>query len=630
MRNSLYLSLLRAAALGAMGSTAAAAAEESANAVVVTATFVPTPQEQLGSSMTVITADDIAARQQQTLPDVLRNVPGLNIVQTGGPGGTTSLFMRGTNTNHTKVLVDGIDVTDPSNAQAVFDFGQFLTQDIERVEILRGPQSGLYGSDAIGGVINIITRSGAGPAQLSGSAQAGSFATFDQSGNLSGSADQLHYSASLEHLHSGATPVTPLDLLLPGERRNDDYYDNLTASTKLGLDVTQDFDLGLVARHTETHLRYTGEDFSTFPGFPEAQQSASNTNEYYARVTAHQLAFDGRLEQTLGLGYTRDRTADFDPENSLSLDTGERIKVDWRGIVKLAATQTLVLGAEHEHDEISEPLAAAVAISSGYAEWQSQLTDRLYSAVNVRYDANDQFGGKGTFRLAPTYLIHETGTQLKASLGSGFKAPTLAELYQNFPAFFFFGNPNLRPETSLGYDLGVEQALGGELVRLGATYFHNRIRNLIDTAPTGTTYANVGRATTQGVESFLEYHPLKGLRVRVDYTYTEAIDDVLNEELLLRPKHKGSVDAAWQATESLSLDANLLSVGSYIDGNRDFSIPRLRAPGYTVVNLAGNYAVSTHLTLLARIDNLLDRHYENPIGFLKPGVGAFAGIKATL
>jgi vitamin B12 transporter len=205
---------------------ASAELEDGPDTIVVTATRIPTPELQIASSISVITADEIAVRQIQTLPDVLKDVPGLNVVQTGGVGGQTSVFMRGTNSNHTKVLVDGIDVSDPSSPSGTFDFGQFPSQDIQTVEILRGPQSGLYGSDAIGGVINIITKSGSGPAQFSAGAEAGSFDTFNQYAGVSGSLDAFHYVANLEHLHSGETPVTPLDLLAPGERRIDDYYDH--------------------------------------------------------------------------------------------------------------------------------------------------------------------------------------------------------------------------------------------------------------------------------------------------------------------------------------------------------------------------------------------------------------------
>ncbi len=241
--------------------------------IVVTATRVPTPRQQVANSITVVTADDIAAKQLPTLPDVLKDVPGLNVVQSGGPGGQTSVFMRGTDSNHVKVLVDGIDVSDPSSPVDAFDFGQFLTQDIERVEILRGPQSGLYGSDAIGGVINVITKSGEGPAEFTARVEGGSFNTFDQSGGVSGSTDGFHYAANIQHFYSGAMPVTPEDILPPGQPRIDDRYDNVTGSTKLGYDVTENFDLGLVARYTDSELHFTGDNFNYFPSVPDTQQS---------------------------------------------------------------------------------------------------------------------------------------------------------------------------------------------------------------------------------------------------------------------------------------------------------------------------------------------------------------------
>src|ERR1700730_4026431 len=463
------LAAFAAAAVGAEGAGSPESAE-SVESVIVAATRLPTPESEVGSSVTVITAEDIAARQERSLPDILKDVPGLNIVRTGGPGGQAFVFMRGTNNNHTKVLVDGIDVSDPSSSNASFDFSQFLTQDIERVEVLRGPQSGLYGSDAIGGGINVITKSGQGPAQFQASAEGGTFETFNQTAGVRGSVEQFHYNANVEHFDSGATPVTPLDLLAPGEIRNDDYYDNLTAATKLGYAVVQNFDVGLVARYTNSHLRVTGDDFSTFPTFPAAQQTRTSTSEYYSRATAHLVSSDGFLDQTLGVAYTRKRTSTLEPASPQEgLATGERTKIDWQGALKFTQAHTLVLGAEHARDEISEPISASNQIDSGYAELQSQLIRGLYSAINARYDRNDRFGGKVTYRVAPAYLIPGTGTKLKASVGSGFKAPTLSELFQSYPAFFFIANPNLRPETSTGYDVGAEQKLVGESHRVGVT-----------------------------------------------------------------------------------------------------------------------------------------------------------------
>src|SRR6202789_1014690 len=235
MRKSLFLSTT---ALIVFGAATAAFADDNAETIVVTATRVPTPESQIASSITVITAGDIAAKALDTLPDVLAEGPGLNVVQTGGPGGQTAVFTEGMNSNDVKVLVDGIDVSDVSSPTDTFDFGQFLTPDIAKIEILRGPQSGLYGSDAIGGVINIITKSGEGPAQFTAGIEGGSFDTFNQTAGVSGSEDGFHYPANFEHFYSGATPVTPENILAPGEVRNDDRYDNVTASTKLGYDVT--------------------------------------------------------------------------------------------------------------------------------------------------------------------------------------------------------------------------------------------------------------------------------------------------------------------------------------------------------------------------------------------------------
>jgi vitamin B12 transporter len=202
----------------------------------------------------------------------------------------------------------------------------------------------------------------------------------------------------------------------------------------------------------------------------------------------------------------------------------------------------------------------------------------------------------------------------------------LSEMFQSFPDFGFFANPNLRPETSLGWDLGVEQSLLSDALIFGVTYFHNDIKNLIDT--NATTYLNIGRAVTDGVESFVTYRPIQTLSFRLDYTYTQATDQATQQELLRRPKNKESLNTNWQATDRLSLNATLLSVSSWVDTNRDGSIQRLNAPGYTTVDLAALYDLSSHWALTARATNLFNRHYQNPDAFDQPTLGAFAGVKA--
>ncbi len=596
--------------------------------MVVTATRLPTPADQVGSSVTVITREEIERKQQRTLPDALGDVPGLNVVQSGGPGGQASVFIRGTNANQTKVLIDGIDASDPSSSEGAFDFAHVLTGDIERIEVLRGPQSGLYGADAIGGVINIITKRGAGPPHLAASAEGGSFGTFNQAGSASGSLNRFDYALNVQHFHSADTPVTPLGLLPPGRSRIGDAYDNKTFSTRLGAGLTENFDLGLVARYVDTALRFTGDDFSVFPSVPAAAQSESEVRQFITRGTAHLLLFDGRLEQTLGIAYTDYRRRDISPDTEPQFSRGDRVKVDWLGNVNVAPGQIVTLGAENQRDEIrNSPISTQTTTNAGFVQLQSSFAERLFNAVSLRYDDNDRFGSKATYRVAPAWLIPETGTKLKGSVGTGFKPPSLTELFVSFPAFNFFANPNLKPEESLGYDLGFEQAVLADRVRFGATYFHNDIDNLIAINASGTSDINIGKATTYGVESFLAYRPVDPLTLRGDYTYTMAQDAILHEELLRRPKHKASLSASWQVTDAASLTATVLYVGPWVDGNRDFSIPRLKAPGYTIVNLAGSYDLMRGLTAFARVRNLLDRRYEDPTGFQRPGLGVFVGLR---
>jgi len=599
--------------------------------VIVSATRLPTPEDEVASSVTLITGADIEAEQARTLPDILQQVPGLNLVQSGGIGGQTSIFMRGTNSNHVKFYVDGIDVADPSTPADTFNFAHLQLADIERIEVLRGPQSGLYGSDAIGGAISIVTKPGAGPAQLSGSLEGGSFGTFNQTASLRGSADGFNYVVNADHLRSTDTPVTPLDLLPPGVERNPDSYDNKSFSTKLGVQLTSDLDVTAVARYIDTTLLLTGDNFDFFPSVPDATRSRSDTQQLFTRASAHLALFAGRFDETLGVGYTHDRTEDSGPEATPTLTRGDRLKIDWQGNIKLAAGEVLTVGAEHERDAIeASPISAATTTNSGFTQLQSAFGKRFFNTVSVRYDNNDRFGNKTTYRLAPEFVVTESGTTFKGSIGSGFKAPTLDQLFVSFPDFDFFANPNLKPEASVGYDVGFEQALFAKKINFGATYFHNHIRDLINDNSTFTTDVNVDRATTYGSESFIAYTPSAQLALRADYTHTIARDDVLDEGLLRRPTTKASFNATWQAMDALALAATVVYVGPWIDDNRSFTVPPFTASGYATTNVAASYALSRNLSLFARVNNLFDRRYQEPVGFDRPGFGVFAGIKAAL
>jgi vitamin B12 transporter len=598
--------------------------------VVVTATRLPTPASQVASSIDVVGAAEIEARQLRSLPDILATLPGLNLVRAGGEGGQTSLFTRGTNSNHTKVLLDGIDLSDPSTPSGAVDLGRVLAGDVARVEVLRGPGSGLYGSDAIGGVVNIITKGGEGPLSATARLEGGGFDSFNQFGEVSGSDGGFHYRATLQHSHAGATPVTPPSLLPAGRKRNDDYFDGTTASTRLGYDLGGDVDLGLVARWSGNLSKITGDAFDpvTFASVPSPSRTRVTSQQYDVRGTAHWKL--GWIDQTLGLAYGSSQSRSADPNNGPSASSADRVKLDWQGNVRLADGQTVVLGAETARDAVHLPLSAGYTTNAGYAELQSDWGGGLFSAASIRYDDNSRFGDKLTWRIAPSVALGDTGLRLKGSVGTGFKAPSLDQLYHSYPAFFFFANPNLKPETSTGYDVGADWAVLAGL-SAGATWFHNDIRNLITTDPvTFSTSVNLNTARTQGVELFVAWQPLATLHLKADYTYTDAIDGVTGLELLRRPRNKASLTAEWQVLPQAGLSATLLHVGPWIDGSRDFSIPRLKTDGYVTVDLAGHYDLDERFTLFARADNLFDESYQNPVGFLGPERAFHAGVQAKL
>ena len=598
--------------------------------MVVSATRVPTPQDQVASSVTVITAADIAAKQLRTLPDALNDVPGLNVVQTGGPGGQTSVFMRGTNSNHTKILVDGIDVSDPSTPNDTFDLANLLLSDVARIEVLRGPQSGLYGADAIGGVISITTKKGQGPLKLTGSIEGGSFGTLNENGAVRGSVGRYSYDVSLGHFHSDDTPVTPAVLEPAAQKVQGDSYDNTTFSSKLGAKLTDHADLGLVTRYTKTSYEFTGDDFSVFPSVPAAQKSEEDTHQLYTRAFGHVSLLDGRLDQTVGVAFTRNHTDNYAPGSPDSETLGKRTKFDYLGVFKAADSEIVSFGAEHFTDKIdNSPITAQTQTNAGFVSLQSSLGDRFYNTASVRRDDNDRFGGKTTYRIAPEWVISETGTILKGSLGTGFKAPSLNDLFVSFPAFDFFANPNLKPETSKGWDAGFEQALLDKQLQFGATYFRNDIRNLINVSDDGTTQVNIDKAKTFGVESFIGFHPTLSTSLRADYTYTVAKDDITDVPLLRRPRRKASLNGSWQVTDDWSLTATVLYVGSWFDVNRSGSETGLRAPGYTTTAISTRYQLGPHWEFFGRVTNLFDRKYQDPLGFMHPGLGVYGGVRAN-
>lgn len=424
--------------------------------------------------------------------------------------------------------------------------------------------------------------------------------------------------------------MTPADLEPAGRTVIGDSYDNATLSARLGAELTDTLGVGLVVRHTSSTLLFTGQDFSVFPSVPAAAQTRQDEEQLFTRGEVRLALFDGRLQNRFGLAYTDYDRKFLEPDFAPTAYSGNRVKLDWQGDFTLSERATLVLGLADEIDRLQDsPISAEMSDRAGFVELQAKPLANAVVAASLRYDDNDRFGGQTTWRLAPTYTIAATETQLKASYGTGFKAPSLTQLYVSYPGFNFFANPNLQPEESRGWDAGFEQPLLDRRLRFGATWYHNDIRNLIETNATATSYANIGRATTYGVESFASFAASERLNLRADYTYTMATDDTTGQELLRRPKHKASVSGTWRPLEALSFTATFLYVGTWIDGNRDFSIPRLSAGPYGLVNLAANYDLGHGVALFARIDNLLDRRYQDPVGFERPGFGLLGGMRVN-
>jgi vitamin B12 transporter len=609
--------------------------------IVVSPTAIATPSADIASSVTVVNSQEIEQRQLRTGPDALSTVPGLNIVQSGGPGGQTSIFLRGTNSNHTKFLIDGIDVSDPSNPNRAFDLGQLLTGDVERIEVLRGPQSGLYGSDALGGVVSVITKKGEGAPKVTFTTEGGTFGTFNQMGSFSGSGANYNYYFNVDHYHAGSVPVTPLELLPPGQKRIDDYYDNKTYSTKLGVDVTDTLTFNYVARYTDAKLRFTGDNFNIFPAAPADMQSVQVVHKFFTRGEAVYSAFDGRFTNYVGVNFTDHWNHNYDPNGfpgPISINTGDRIRYDYRGVVKALPNTTVIFGASEETETFQQGTLNKSAETKGaFVEFQTEYEKRFFLVANGRFDDDQFFGGHTTYRFAPAVIVPWSETKLKASYGTAFKAPSLTQKFLDFPPTFF-ANPNLQPESSIGYDYGFEQPVWNNRALFGVTWFSNDITNLITAAPTGQfdnsfgfpipilQNVNIGRAFTNGLEAFAAANVTDRVKIRGDYTFTRAVDATTGLELLRRPRHKGSVTMLWNPVDPLTISATMLHVGDWIDGSRpDFN--RITQSGYTVVNLAANYQVNQYVQAFGRVDNLFDEKYQNPSGFDRPGLAVYVGMK---
>lgn len=597
----------------------------------ITANRVPTPARAVGSALSVISGKELEDRQIRLVSDALREVPGLAVNRAGPVGGLTQLRIRGSEGNQVLVLIDGIEVNDPSG-DSEFDFAHLLAFDVDRIEILRGPQSALYGSDAIGGVVNIVTRDGEGTPVFSGVVEGGSFKTLGASASVSGGGEKYRFLASGSGFRTkGVSNAAEW-------RGNDekDGYRNGTGFAKLGFSPTGYLDVDLAGRYTE----FTTET-DDFVGGAGAIDGDGETKgrQFFGRAQAKLKLLDGRWEHVVGVGYTDHHRDYFSGGAVISSYEGDKTKLDYQTNIFLAtpefleASHVVTLALEREEEGVVSASAFSdldrSITNTGYVgQYQLGLLDRLFLTGSVRFDRNDLFDDATTYRLTGAYTVDGTGTKIRASYGTGVKNPTMFELYGYTQDYQ--GNPGLEPERASGWDLGVEQPFWGGRAVLDATYFDQRITDLIQGS--GNTSVNLpGVSRIRGAEVGLSVSPAEDLLLRASYTFTDS-EDATGAELVHRPRNMASLNVNYTFLDDKA-QANLGIVynGPQKDWAWDDFYNRydIELAPYTLVNLAASYQVTETAQIYGRIDNLLDKQYEEVWSYGSAGRAAYAGLRVS-
>jgi vitamin B12 transporter len=612
--------------------------------LVVTATRIETPEKKVGSSLTVISGEELARTGKSFVLDALESALGLSTVRAGGPGATSSVSVRGANSEHTLFLLDGVELNDPINPSRSYDVSHLPLSQVERVEILRGPQGLLYGSDALGGVVNIITRAGRGRPRLTLASSADTLRSLDADVSLAGTGRKTEYSFAL--FHERTAGLSAASSAYPGNVEKDGYR-NLSLAARYAYAPRPGTSLTLTVRAVDAR---TELDNFGGPGGDDPN-SAQDYGSVLVRGQYRSLARSGRWEQAVSVSWLGARRSNDNPTDEGHPDEWDEglyksglFKLDWQTNFFLKPTNTLTAGLELEQekgrsDYISESVygpyesrfpTARAGVVGIYVLDHWETGGRFFVTTGARADLHSRAGGAVTFRVAPAYLIAATGTRLKATLGSGFKSPSLYQLFAPATSFGPVGNPGLRPERSLGWDAGIEQRLASDRVVLALTWFENSFRNLVD-FDYAAGYVNVGRARTRGLEASAEARPADGFRLAASYARLSALDLETGAELLRRPRDKFSADAVVRLSGRFDLAGRVLWVGRRLD--RDFSAypyPTVDMPAYLLLDAALTAAVSPQFEVFVRIENVLDARYETVWGYGAPGLTARLGFRLTL
>ncbi len=612
--------------------------------IVVTATRIETPIQEIASSITVITKQELERSKKTTVIEALQEVMGLSIIQSGPMGGSATALLRGANSEHTLVMIDGVALNDPITPSRTYDLAHLSVDSIERIEILRGPQSTLYGSDAMAGVINIITDKGEGKPEIHFSSFGGSQSTFSGTGGMSGSSKRAHYSFWISALQSQG--ISAANTLLEGNSEADGY-NNLSLSGRIGYQISENLGLDFSARALQTKT-----DIDNFGGaFGDDPNNTQQYDSFFLKGQIRGLFLQNRWEQKLCFSsVSYDRENENPPDGLHPFDSdrskyrSKLWKVDWQHNVFLHQANTLTFGAGYQEEQgesefhsesiegsYSSTFPLKKASNTGiYIQDQLRLAAQFFLTTGLRFDMHSQSGRSTTYRLAPAYFIQKTGTKLKATFGTGFKSPSLYQLYA--PGTFWgpIGNENLKPEEAVSWDAGVEQTfLGGRLL-IGATYFSSQFENLIDFDYT-LGFVNIARATSKGAEISIQASPLDNLAFSASYTRTEAKDKERNRALLRRPKDKFTAKFSYSHLDKATLVFSLIYTGNREDmAWQGFTSTRVQMSPFTLLNAALSYDILPNVQVFLRLDNILDTTYETIKGYGTPGFSAFGGFEVRL
>ena len=569
------------------------------NEVVISATRTNSNTIELANSISIIDAEQISNSNSNNVFDILKNETGISFTRQGGNGTLSNIYLRGANSSHTLVLIDGVELNLTNDPSGVYDFSTLPADNIDRIEVLRGPQSTLYGSDALTGVINIITKKGTGSPKFSLLTEGGSYNTYKGVLGLNGSVKKFNYSTAISRTGSDGFSAASEKY---GNTEKDGYTFN-NVSSVLGYDFSNNAEFNLF-----THFTKSKADYDQFGGmFGDDPTYVFNQEEYSFRGEGKFKLLDGNWNQKIGLSFIRNmRKYSFDTSSasvyySHSLYDGRKYKLDWQNDFRLAKSNLLTAGVELEFDEASSeyysynyillPDYASVIPKKdsrtfgAYIQDQLKFDEGFFITAGLRLDNHNKFGSQFTYRLAPAFLLWETGTKFKATIGTGFKAPSLYFLYD--PSY---GNEALKPEKSFGWDAGIEQYFFSQNLTIGTTFFYNKFSDMFGFDYTTFKTININQAVTKGVELFLEAKPVKELNLKANYTYTEARDISPNSvnfdtKLLRRPQSKVGFFTSYTFNPRANMNAEIIWVGNREDIDFSTIMQRTELKGYVLLNL---------------------------------------------